>query len=398
MRQFDFVIGGAGITGLCIATELQRRKAGSILILEKEPALGLHASGRNSGILHAGVYYPPETLKARLCLSGNRFWKQFCHEHRLPLMDTGKVIVCHTEGQLPSIQLLADRAKKNGASVEIIDEAQLAQIEPHAWTFGKALWVKDTATVDPKRILHELETRLTDAGVLIERGVEVLGPAGKRELRTSAGQVGCGVFINAAGAHAEQIAVRFGLAKHLRLMPFRGSYRQLAPDRRHLVRGNIYPLPDLENPFLGVHFSRSTTGEVYVGPTAAPVFGREQYGRLPPLSGEMLRLLWWNARLLITNRAFRANARAEIRRYGRGFFREASRLIPQLRPGDLVPSKKRGIRPQLVDTRSGLLVMDFMVEQAEWSLHVLNAVSPAFTSAPAFAQFLVDEYRIDRSA
>ena len=390
----DYVIAGAGITGLSLARELVLRQAGSILVLDKEPEYGRHASGRNSGILHAGIYYSPGTVRARLCLAGNRRWKDYCRENGLLLQETGKTIVTKSAGEAESLLLLASRAAANGARVSLIGEEDLREIEPHARTVGKALYSHETAAVDPKQILSHLDAWLRDRGVAFQYGCSAVGSGGQQTLVTRGGRIPFGTFINAAGAQADRIARTFGCARGLSMLPFRGRYRLLRKERASLVRGNIYPVPDLRNPFLGVHLSRNVHGDVYAGPTAAPVFGREQYGRLPHNPLEALRVLALDGLLLFRNAGFRANALAEVRRYGPGFLREARALVPELNRGDLLPSSKMGIRPQLVHVGRAELVSDFLVERAEDSLHVLNAISPAFTSAPAFAQFLVDEYGI----
>ena len=395
MAKFpDYVIAGAGITGLSIARELVLRRSGTILVLEKEHMSGLHASGRNSGVLHAGIYYAPGTIKARLCLAGNRLWKEYCRANELPLLETGKTIVTRSQTELGALALLAARAAENGARVSVITPEELREIEPHARTVEQALYSHETAALDPKRILAHLEMWLRDRGVAFRYGCGVVGRAQRRTLSTSDGPVPYGAFINAAGAWADRIARSFGGARGLALLPFRGRYRLLRPERASLVRGNIYPVPDLRNPFLGVHLSRNVHGDVYAGPTAAPVFGREQYSWLPDDLIEALRVFALDAVLFLRNGGFRANAAAEVRRYGAGFLREVRTLVPEIQRRDLLPSAKMGIRPQLVHLGRAELVSDFLVEKAEDSVHVLNAISPAFTSAPAFAQFLVDEYGI----
>ncbi len=390
MNAPDFVIVGAGITGLSIAAELRRRRAGSILVIEKEDAVGRHASGRNSGILHAGIYYPAGSLKARFCMNGNRRWKEYCREFGLPLVESGKIVVPRTDEQQQQLPLLLERAQANGARVRLVSSAELQEIEPHACPDRPALYSQDTATVDPQAILGHLRATLEKEGVQFRFGDRARLRRGL--LRVEGGNVAYGMLVNAAGAHADTLARSFGAARGLVLVPFRGSYRKLRGERAQLVRGNIYPVPDLRNPFLGVHFSRDIHGNVYAGPTAAPVFGREQYGHLPWNPLEALRILTVDAALFLRNAGFRANARAEVARYGRGFFAEARSLLPELAPDDLIRSPKAGIRPQLVDLGRAELIMDFLVEKAERSVHVLNAISPAFTCAPAFAEFLVDEY------
>jgi L-2-hydroxyglutarate oxidase LhgO len=395
MRTAEIVICGAGIVGLTLARELVRRGHSDILILDKEPDIGRHASGRNSGVLHAGIYYAPGSLRARSCLEGNRLMQDYCREHGLPLEQNGKVIVARDESELPGLRALFERAQQNGAQVELIDERRLAEIEPLAKTAGQALHSPRTAVVDPKAVLASLRRELTDSGkvsfLFLARFLRRLGP---RLAETTAGRVGYGFFVNAAGAYADRVAHAFGLGLPYRLVPFKGVYRKLQGPRADLVRGSIYPLPDPRNPFLGVHFTRGVHGGVYLGPTAIPALGRENYGILAGIDAEAPSILWCDAVLFAKNPKFRSVALDEPRKYfARRFFEDARRLVRELEPTDVVPSPKAGIRPQLIDLRNHELVMDFILERDQESLHVLNSISPAFTSSLAFAAMLAGELR-----
>lgn len=394
METADFVICGSGIVGLTLARELTARGADSIFIIEKERAPGLHASGRNSGVLHAGIYYSQGSERARTCLQGNRLMKAYCRERGLPLLENGKVIVASSPEQLPTLDELHRRAMTNGADVVMVDERELAAIEPGAITVERALHSRDTAVISPKAILSSLREELELCGrVRFGFGRKVLGrkPDAPRTLLTCQGPVRYNFFINAAGAHADKVAAFFDAGRKYRLLPFKGLYRQLKPERTNLVRGSIYPVPDIRNPFLGVHFTRSVGCEVHIGPTAIPAFGRENYGILKGLDFEALEIILRDARLFLSNKTFRSVALSEPRKYlFEAFFADACRLLRGLKPEDVAPSSKVGIRPQLVDIESGRLVMDFLVERGEAELHVLNAISPAFTSSMAFASRLAD--------
>lgn len=394
MEDAEILICGGGIIGLTLARELVSRGAGNILILEKEEAIGRHASGRNSGVLHAGIYYPAGSLKARLCLRGNKLMKAYCQTNALPLRETGKVVVARHEGEVATLHKLHATASGNGASVELIDEQQLESYEPLARTSGVALRSADTAIVDPQAILRSLVRDLLETGrVRLLTGTAFSGLVGTRTAETSRGRIQFRLFINAAGAHSDRIAHCFDLARQFRLIPFKGTYRILRSARASLVRGNIYPVPDLRNPFLGVHFTRGIHDEVYVGPTAIPAFGRENYRLLEQLGSESLRILLDDAQLFLLNRKFRTVALTEPRKYlARYFFRDARSLVKALGREDLEPSDKVGIRPQLVDWTKKELVMDFLVLKDDRSLHILNAISPAFTSSMAFAEYVVTEF------
>jgi L-2-hydroxyglutarate oxidase LhgO len=393
-ERADVVIVGAGIVGLAIARELASRGARDVLVLEKEEGLGRHASGRNSGVLHAGIYYAPDSRKARTCLAGNMAMRAYCEEKGLPLLACGKVIVAREESEVPVLDELARRAAANGARVEMLDEKGLAEVEPSARTVGRALWSRMTAVVDPRAVLESLRADLEAGGrVRIRTGVEVLGTGGKDELRTTAGVVGYGRLVNAAGAHCDRVARFFGVGEHYRLIPFKGIYRKLRKGARLTVNGNVYPVPDPRNPFLGVHFTRSVHGDVYLGPTAIPAFGRENYGILAGIDGDAPRIAFEDAVLFFRNAGFRSVALSEPRKYVPAYLhRDAARLVHGFDPAEVEAADKVGIRPQLVDWRTKQLLMDFVVERAGDTLHVLNPISPAFTSSMELARQIVEEH------
>jgi L-2-hydroxyglutarate oxidase LhgO len=389
----DVLVVGGGIIGLTIARELVRAGRSGIVVLEKEPELGRHASGRNSGVLHAGIYYAPDSAKARTCLAGNRLMRAFCKEKGLPVLEAGKVVVARTEAELPTLEELFRRATANGARVRFVDEKELAELEPMARTSGKALHSLDTAAVDPRQVLKALRAELEAAGVRIVTGCKFLGRAGPERARTTEGEIGFGRLVNAGGAHCDEIARAFGVGEHYRLIPFKGIYRKLRPGASYPVNGNIYPVPDIRNPFLGVHFSRSVHGDVYVGPTAIPALGRENYGLVAGAGAEALSIAAADAALFFRNAKFRAVALAEPRKYLPAFFHaDAARLVKSYDPSLFPRADKVGIRPQLVDWRTKELVMDFLVEARDATVHVLNPISPAFTSSMDLARTIVREH------
>ena len=390
----EILIVGAGIIGLTIARELVSAGYGDIVIVEKEPELGRHASGRNSGVLHAGIYYSPDSLKARSCLNGNFLMRAFCKGKGLPLAECGKVIVTRTPEELPVLDELFLRATANGAKVDTIDEQQLAAIEPSARTVERALFSHYTAVVDPKAVLKSLKSDLEGSGrVRLYTDCRLTDIRGSGTAVTSRGEIGFTRFVNAAGAYCDKVAGLFGIGKKYRLIPFKGFYRQLRRDAPCTVNGNIYPVPDIRNPFLGVHFTRSVHGDVYLGPTAIPAFGRENYGVLAGIDAEGFGILMEDLVMFLANPQFRSVALTEPRKYIPScFFRDAARLVKELQPEDVVPSAKVGIRPQLVDWETKQLVMDFMVVSDGPSIHVLNPISPAFTSSMDLAHGIVREH------
>jgi len=390
----DVLIVGGGIVGLTLARELVLSGRGDIVVLEKEDQLGRHASGRNSGVLHAGIYYAPDSMKARSCLAGNRLMRAYCKERGLTVVDAGKVVVARTEAEQPTLAELHSRATANGARVEFIDEKQLAAVEPSARTAGRALLSHDTAVVDPKAVLAALREDLeSTARVRIATSCQFTGLASPTVAETTMGRIAFNRFVNAAGAHCDRVARHFGLAKNLRLIPFKGIYRKLKNGASFPLNGNIYPVPDIRNPFLGVHFTRSASGDVYLGPTAIPAFGRENYGFFSGMDSGAPAIVAADAVLFFSNPAFRSVALTEPKKYVPACFnRDAAKLVHSFDPSLFERATKVGIRPQLVDWRTKELVMDFRVEAVDGSVHVLNPISPAFTSSMDLARSVVREH------
>ena len=389
----EILIVGAGIVGTTLARRLVQAGCENVVLLEKEPRAGLHASGRNSGVLHAGIYYAPDSLKARSCLNGNRLMRRYCKTKGLPLLEAGKVVVANGAQELDTLDELYRRAVANGARVRMIDAAELRRIEPSARTFDRALHSLETAMVDPKQVLAALQQDLLATGkVRILFGCAFTGMKASRVAMTTRGPIRWRRLVNAAGAHCDRVAHLFGVGRHLRIAPFKGIYWRLKRGLPYTVNGNIYPVPDIRNPFLGVHFTRSVHGDVHLGPTAIPAFGRENYGLLEGIDSEWPRILSTDLVLLMRNAKFRSVAFSEPRKYlKRFFFDDAQKLLGQLRIEDMEASPKVGIRPQLVDWRTKELVMDFMVVADGDALHVLNPISPAFTSSMDLADTLVRE-------
>ena len=389
----DFLVVGAGVIGISIARTLRRRFGGRVLVIEKEPQAGWHASGRNSGVLHAGVYYKAGTLKARLCVEGNRRLRDYCRSQGIPMNEHGKVIVARSPDDLPSLLDLHARARGNQVRAELVDERGLRDIEPSARTVSQALYVKDTAVVDPQCVMQAMVKDAAREGVDVRYGISWGGRAGEEAVTTSGGAVTFGHFINCAGLFADRLAHAFGVGLQYRILPFRGQFFRLRPESRVQVHGNIYPVPDLRNPFLGVHYTRRPDGTVTVGPSALPLLGREQYrGWRGANLRDTVTMTMFLVRLFGRNRDhFRSLALKEMMKMTRGgFFREADGLGVGLEKGDLLAGKEPGIRAQLVDTLTAELLNDFVVERGPRSTHVLNAVSPAFTSSLPFSEYVVD--------
>ncbi|HEX7670495.1 MAG TPA: L-2-hydroxyglutarate oxidase [Polyangiaceae bacterium] len=397
--QFDYVVAGGGILGLSIARQILAVAPGAKLaILEKEESLGKHGSGRNSGVLHSGIYYPEASLKAKLCAEGAASLGRYCDERNLPISRIGKVVLPVRPEDDDTLHLLLERARNNGATARLLDAAELAAIEPSAHTItGRAVHVPSCSVVDSIAILKSLAADLTGAGALLLFGHRVAAANAEEGTVVCANgrKIGFGHFINAAGLHADRVAHLFGVGLEFSIMPFKGTYYDLDPALESTIRGLIYPVPDLRLPFLGVHLTKSVGGHVYLGPNALPALGRENYGGLEGVEfGEGFAIMGRNARQYWKNeQGFRRLVHEEVTRISKtAFVRAANALVPTIRAEQIKRSEKVGIRAQLYDKKEQKLVMDFLVHEGPKSTHVLNAVSPGFTCGPSFGAHVVDQY------
>ncbi len=390
IMTYDFIIVGAGIIGLTVANSLKHRNPSSnILVIEKEPTPGLHASGRNSGILHSGIYYGPGTLKAKVCARGNERMLAFAKEHKIPCNNVGKVIIPVEESDLPTLDKLMANAKHNGVRAEKLTATEIKEIEPYCDPYEVGIYCPDTSIIDSKAVVAKLRSILSLKGVEFLFNQKVVSAnAAEKWVQTTIGRYHFGHLFNCAGAYADVLAKMFGVGKGYRFVPFKGIYFKLKPEFNNMVRGNIYPVPDIRFPFLGVHFSVSIGGGVYVVPTAIPAFGRENY--FPFKDINLAEAIWSGfnlAKLYISDRHnFRELVHREVANYSKSNFLKAARiLVPSVTADALLRSDKVGIRPQLVNIRKGEFELDYVVERGKNSTHVLNAISPAFTSSFEFA-------------
>jgi len=391
-RSADVVVIGAGVIGVAIAAELRRRHpARRVTVLEKEHAAGEHASGRNSGVLHAGFYYTADSLKARFSRVGNARMRAWCGARGLRLACTGKLVVARDAGELAGLDELSRRAAANGVELHTIDAAEAHRIEPRARTFERALWSPTTATVDPAEVMADLVADAVSRGVEFRYGV-VARTIGKEAVETDGGRIPCGYAINAAGSYADRLARTAGFSRHYRILPFKGLYLH-SSEPPGAFRTHVYPVPNLANPFLGVHLTVSVDGHAKIGPTAIPCLWREQYDWLHGFrAGEAAAIVADMARLCVgAGFDFRGLALEEARKYHRPtLVARAAALAHGIRAEDYTRWGRPGIRAQLLDVRDRTLVQDFRLEGDERSLHVLNAVSPGFTCALPFADFVCD--------
>ncbi|MDP2287506.1 MAG: L-2-hydroxyglutarate oxidase [Actinomycetota bacterium] len=389
----DLVVIGGGIVGLAVADAwLLRNPKSSVIVLEKEPALAAHASGRNSGVLHAGFYYAPDSLKARLTRQGNALLREFCREAGVPIRETGKVVVAQSEAELPALQELHRRAVANGVDVELVDEEQLRELEPLARTHLKALWSPTTAVANPVAVVEALAARVKAQGGQLLMGSTVLG-AGPGWVRTAdLGEIGAGHIVNAAGLYADVVAHWFDVGTDYRMLPFKGLYWYGSWEPGRLQR-HVYPVPDARNPFLGVHLTVTVDGRAKIGPTAIPALWREDYGGVHGLkASESLEIARTYPRFFTSkDHDVPGLIRSELPKYSRKHLvRQASALVPSVRVEDFTEKGRVGVRAQLFHLPTKKLEMDFVVERGEASTHILNAVSPGWTSALAFAGYVID--------
>ncbi|HVX31114.1 MAG TPA: L-2-hydroxyglutarate oxidase [Nitrolancea sp.] len=389
----DVVVIGAGIVGLATAREiLMRHPEQRLVVLEKEAAIGEHQTGHNSGVIHSGIYYAPGSLKARLCVTGSDALMRYCDEHDIAYRLCGKVIVATDESELPRLEALHKRGEENGVlGLRMIDADELREIEPHV-TGVRALLSPRTGIVDYRQVAAAYATDIRDAGGAIltnHEVVSIIRGATKTLVCTRHGDFETKRVVSCAGLYADRVAALTGAPLNPRIVPFRGDYYILRPERRNLVRSNIYPVPDPRFPFLGVHFTPRMNGDVWLGPNAVLAFSREGY-RFADLRPRDLRDM---ARF----GGFRAFARKHWRTgvdemardlSKRRFLASLQKYIPELEMDDLLPGPS-GVRAQAL-SEDGNLVDDFIVDKENRVLHVRNAPSPAATSSLKIGALIAD--------
>ncbi|MGA2661385.1 MAG: L-2-hydroxyglutarate oxidase [Verrucomicrobiota bacterium] len=393
MNTADFLVVGGGIVGLSIARELKSRFPDTrVVLLEKEPDCGLHASGRNSGVLHAGFYYTADSLKARFTREGNRILHEYCQRRNLPVNRCGKLVVARDASDLPQLDELQRRGKANGVELKSMTAAEAKAIEPRVRTFERALFSPTTSTADPAQVLCSMKQDALGQGIIIHQNAAYLGRANGR-LATRAGDFEAGCVINAAGLYADRVARDFGFSEDYRIVPFKGIYLY-SEEPPGALRTNVYPVPDLRNPFLGVHFTVTVAGKSKIGPTAIPAFWREQYKGMENFKlNEFAEILFRDLGLLLfAGFDFKRIAVEETLKYfRRRLVSLASPLVEGVKPEDYRHWGKPGIRAQLMNIKTRKLEMDFVIQGDAKSLHVLNAVSPAWTCSIPFAGYVCDQ-------
>ncbi len=394
---YDFIVIGGGIIGINIAIELKKNYPDcSICILEKEANLGEHASGRNSGVLHAGFYYDEDSVKAQFCRDGNKALTDYCKQKNISINRCGKVVVASNEEELHSLDTLLSRGKKNDVELRMISKKELSEIEPMAKTLDRAIFSPNTSTASPIELMNSVYEDAKNLGIDFHFKTKYLSKQNDI-LVTSNGEYDYGYVVNCAGLYADKIAKDFGFSDSRIIIPFKGIYlKEIKPSFK--LSRNIYPTPNLSNPFLGVHFTLTAENYIKIGPTAIPAFWPEQYSGLKNFNlNDFFRIVLAESKLFFkSNFDFKKLAFEEYTKMSKNkLLRLASRIINfELDPKNFEWSKP-GIRAQLLNTRSHSLEMDFIYEGDKESFHVLNAVSPAWTCSIPFSKFIVNE--INRS-
>ena len=388
VTDVDVVVVGAGAVGISTAFHLAKQGI-DVLVLEKEPGPALHQSGRNSGVIHAGYNLKPGSMKAQYCVQGNHELREYCAERGVSLREGGILVVAQSDQDMQVLRELESRGRSNGVQVSLLSGEEIKDVEPHARGIG-ALHAPEAASFDARAYVHALASDAVRLGarIFFDRRVKSVVDTDRGVIVGSdGGDIVARVAVNAAGLYADVLAN--GLAHDIRVIPFRGYYAELQPERTGLVRNHIYATPDLSFPFLGVHLSRRTDGRVIVGPGAMLALGREAYS-FTSVHGGMLghTARWPGFYRMIRTRDFRDLLRKEVKKSlsVRQIAKEAMELVPEIQSGELVRSFA-GNRAQLVDRR-GNLVDDIVVRETEHSVHVLNAVSPGLTCSLPFGKAL----------
>jgi (S)-2-hydroxyglutarate dehydrogenase len=393
-ERCDLAIVGGGIVGLAVARELiARNPRASVCVLEREAEIGTHQTGHNSGVIHAGVYYVPGSLKARLCVEGAREMYEYCERRGIAHEPCGKVIVATDASELRRLDELERRGRANGVpGLRRIDAAGIEELEPHARGIA-GLHSPRTGIADFAAVARSYARDILDTGATVATGcgVQAVNVAGRSlRLTHTHGRTEAGHAVFCAGAWADRLAVAAGASPDPRIVPFRGAYLRLTPERRHLVRSLIYPVPDPSLPFLGVHLTKHIDGDILIGPTALMVGARDAYSLATVHRRDLLDTLAWPGTWRLLANWWRIGV-TELRNAAlrSAFVHAAARYVPDLQVGDVRPAFA-GIRAQAL-ARDGKLVDDFVFSHTERALHVRNAPSPAATSSLAIARYVADE-------
>lgn len=395
--NWDVTIIGAGVIGLSIGNALLESKPNlRVLIVEKESNLGFHASGRNSGVIHAGFYYSPDSLKAKFCKDGNRELRKLCLRNNIPILEAGKVVVTQNEEEESRLETLFQRGTENGVELELHEAEKLTLFEPQAVTLNRFLWSPTSAVSDPYAVLFAMAKEFEGKGGKIEYGHNVVLSETGNEICINNIEFRASFYVNASGAQSDRISRGVGVGFEYAMLPFMGVYRA-TQNNLFGLRTLVYPVPHPINPFLGVHFTLTIDGKVKIGPTAIPIAGREQYSLTKGWSFSDVYQAVKGAKSLVLGDSHDVLkiVRSEWPKViEKEIIKQASRLVPNVSNLENWQKKPPGIRSQLVHLPTGKLEQDFKIIKKMNSLHVLNAVSPGWTSSIPFGRYIAELIKI----
>ena len=394
-KEFDYIVIGAGIVGISLGLAiLERSPKKKVLIIDKESKPGVHASGRNSGVLHAGFYYSPDSLKAKFCRLGNLELKNFCKENSIPILETGKVVVCQSKSDVSKLEDLFRRGVANGVDIEILEETELDKIEPAAKTIDKFIWSPTTAVGNPKLVISQLAEKFIKSGGKFQFNcsAKLVSANDQVLIQTIYGTYSAASIINSAGAYAANLARQVNVGNQYACLPFLGAYK-----KSRLVDSNprrlVYPVPNPINPFLGVHTTNTLNGEIKIGPTAFPVIGKEQYKLSNGFNGSEFLEFYKAAKALFKSDSVDliGLAREEfVKLFTKPLLNKTNKLTNSLNSNKQWSKYPAGIRAQIINLETKTIEMDYIVQSDKNVVHILNAVSPGWTSAIPFTRWVVE--------
>ena len=394
-KDYDHIIIGAGIIGISLGLALlERNPSRKVLIIDKENKPGVHASGRNSGVLHAGFYYSPDSLKAKFCRLGNLELRKFCKENNLRILETGKVVVCQDKQDVLRLEELYRRGVENGVDIELHSFQELSRIEPAAQTIDKFIWSPTTAVGSPKDVIEKLSEKFVKNGgkFLFNQKVKLIKKNNEVLIQTKSANYFAKAIINSAGAYAAELAKQVNVGREYVCMPFLGAYKKtnlLSQNPKRLV----YPVPNPVNPFLGVHTTITLNNELKIGPTAFPVIGKEQYKAIDGFSFKDLAEFLSSSRALLRSNSVNLLGLAQeevLKLFTKPLLKRTQKLSDSLQINKNWVKHPSGIRAQIINTNTKTIEMDYIVESDKNVVHVLNAVSPGWTSSLPFARWVVE--------
>ena len=394
-KEFDYIVIGAGIVGISLGLAiLERSPEKKVLIIDKESKPGVHASGRNSGVLHAGFYYSPDSLKAKFCRLGNLELKNFCKENSIPILETGKVVVCQSKSDVSKLEDLFRSGVANGIDIEILDETELDKIEPAAKTIDKFIWSPTTAVGNPKLVISQLAEKFIKSGGKFQFNcsAKLVSANDQVLIETIYGTYSAASIINSAGAYAANLAREVNVGNQYACLPFLGAYK-----KSKLVDSNprrlVYPVPNPINPFLGVHTTNTLNDEIKIGPTAFPVIGKEQYKLSNGFNGSEFLEFYKAAKALFKSDSVDliGLAREEfVKLFTKPLLNKTNKLTNSLNSNKQWSKYPAGIRAQIINLETKTIEMDYIVQSDKNVVHILNAVSPGWTSAIPFTRWVVE--------